>query len=553
MVSWSASRSRLMITTGSEGETCRSLPRWAPAGVTWRSSVRLPGTIPRRRMSSVNEVMVSSCAIFGSLTNVPLPWRRTRSPSRTSSSSAARTVSLETPSSDVSWRSEGIACPTPSCSIRSRTRFLTSLCFVAGWLVSLIGFLSTLRAIVAISSVWSRPLDESDRRRLGCRLGAETPTVRGVEEVEAARIDGETGRCTLRSGGPGVDAGREEGRMRREQRRIVLEVVVAGLHRHALGVHGEADVRLGAELLEHLDLDRQARQRGRCGLTVLERLGPNAEHDPADIRRRAVRRVERDGELAEPNARAFERRLDEVHRRRADERGDEDVLRAAVEHLRLVELDDPAVAHDGDPLAERHRLGLVVGHVDGRHAELGMELRERGAHRDAQLRVEVRERLVHQEGTRLAHDRPAHRDALAPPPGELRGLPVEQLAEPEQGRDVVHAGSRLALPHLPHLEPVPEVLADRHVGVQRVVLEDHCDVALARREVGYVGAADPDLPGRYLFEPCDHPQERRLAAARRPDENDELAVADREADVVDGLEAVPVDLRHPVDLDRRHA
>ena len=32
IVSWSASRSRLMITTGSDGETCRSRPRCAPAG-----------------------------------------------------------------------------------------------------------------------------------------------------------------------------------------------------------------------------------------------------------------------------------------------------------------------------------------------------------------------------------------------------------------------------------------------------------------------------------------------------------------------------------------
>ena len=35
-------------------------------------------------------------------------------------------------SSDVSCRSEGIASPTPSRSIRSSTRLLTSLCFVVG-------------------------------------------------------------------------------------------------------------------------------------------------------------------------------------------------------------------------------------------------------------------------------------------------------------------------------------------------------------------------------------------------------------------------------------
>ena len=34
--------------------------------------------LPRLRMSSVNDVSVSCCAIFGSPTNVPLPWRRTR-------------------------------------------------------------------------------------------------------------------------------------------------------------------------------------------------------------------------------------------------------------------------------------------------------------------------------------------------------------------------------------------------------------------------------------------------------------------------------------------
>ena len=41
-------------------------------------SVLLAGRIPRLRMSSLKEVIVSSCAIFGSLTNVPLPRRRTR-------------------------------------------------------------------------------------------------------------------------------------------------------------------------------------------------------------------------------------------------------------------------------------------------------------------------------------------------------------------------------------------------------------------------------------------------------------------------------------------
>ena len=130
IVSWSASRIRLMITTGSEGETCSRRPRCAPAGVTRKSRVRLPGTMPRRCMSSVKEVIVSSWAILGSLTNVPLPCRRTSIPSRTRSSRAALTVRRETPRSTQSCRSDGIASPTPSCSIRSSTRVRVSVCLV---------------------------------------------------------------------------------------------------------------------------------------------------------------------------------------------------------------------------------------------------------------------------------------------------------------------------------------------------------------------------------------------------------------------------------------
>ena len=44
--------------------------------------------------------------------------------------------------------------------------------------------------------------------------------------------------------------------------------------------------------------------------------------------------------------------------------------------LRRVALLQHAVAQHRDALAERHRLDLVVGHVDGRHAEPLVQLRE---------------------------------------------------------------------------------------------------------------------------------------------------------------------------------
>ncbi len=59
------------------------------------SSQRVLAVMPRLRMSSVKEVsLVRGCCmrVMGLTTNVPEPWRRTRRPSRTRSSTALRTV-----------------------------------------------------------------------------------------------------------------------------------------------------------------------------------------------------------------------------------------------------------------------------------------------------------------------------------------------------------------------------------------------------------------------------------------------------------------------------
>ena len=65
------------------------------------------------------------------------------------------------------------------------------------------------------------------------------------------------------------------------------------------------------------------------------------------------------------------------------------------------------------------------------------------------------------------------------------------------------------------------------MGVERVVLEDHRDVTVLRRQRVDDLAADPNGPVRDRLEAGDHPQRSRLAAAGRADEDDELAVGDR--------------------------
>jgi len=85
-----------------------------------------------------------------------------------------------------------------------------------------------------------------------------------------------------------------------------------------------------------------------------------------------------------------------------------------------------------------------------------------------------------------------------------------------------------------------EMLPKTDLWDRGIALEHHGDAALARRQVVHLRAVDDDAPARRALEPGDEPHERRLAAARRPQERQELAVLDLQIDAVDRLHAAKV-------------
>jgi len=82
---------------------------------------------------------------------------------------------------------------------------------------------------------------------------------------------------------------------------------------------------------------------------------------------------------------------------------------------------------------------------------------------------------------------------------------MQHVFQPEDARDLVDALLLLRLRHLPHAQPEREVLVHVLVRIERVVLEDHCNVAVAGGEVVDDLALDPDLARGDLLEPGDHP------------------------------------------------
>ena len=225
-----------------------------------------------------------------------------------------------------------------------------------------------------------------------------------------------------------------------------------------------------------------------------------------------------------------------------------------VEVARGVDLLQEPVLEQRDPVAHGHGLDLVVGDVDGGGAEPALQRGDLGAGLHAQLGVEVGQRLVHEEALRLAHDRPAHRDALALPAGQRLGLAVEVVGEVEDLRGLLDAGADLGLVHAGDLQREAHVVRDGHVRVEGVVLEDHRDVAVLRRDVGDVAVADADRAAVDLLEAGEHPQAGRLPASGGADQDEELAVGDVEVQRVDrGPGGAGIAARGVVERDRCHA
>src|SRR5215472_2032552 len=115
----------------------------------------------------------------------------------------------------------------------------------------------------------------------------------------------------------------------------------------------------------------------------------------------------------------------EVHRRRTDKARHEQVVGSVIEVERCADLLDAAVMHHHDFVRHGHGFDLVVGNVDGGGFEPLVQRLDLDAHLYPQLGIEIGQRLVEQKDLGIAHDSPAHGNALALAAGELARIAVE--------------------------------------------------------------------------------------------------------------------------------
>ena len=96
----------------------------------------------------------------------------------------------------------------------------------------------------------------------------------------------------------------------------------------------------------------------------------------------------------------------------------------------------------------------------------------------------------------------------------------------------LHALDALLGRHLLHAQAEFDVLRDVLVRKQRVALEHHAEVAVARLQIVDHASVDADFARARILEAGDHAQRGGLAAAGRSDEDDEFAVLDGEVQIL---------------------
>ena len=267
--------------------------------------------------------------------------------------------------------------------------------------------------------------------------------------------------------------------------------------------------------------------------------GPDAQqHFLAFLAAKGLRQFDNDTALDHrrpAGAAALEPCRQQIHRRRADEFGDEDVLRRIIEFQRRADLFDHAVAQDDDAIGHGQRLDLVVGDINRRRFQALMQRLDLAAHADPELGVQVGQRFVEQEDLGIAHDSAAHGDALALAAGERGGLAQKILRQVQHRGRGAHPLLDQLLVRPAHAQRKRHVFRHRHMGIEGIALENHGDVTGLRRQVRDITPIDEDAPGACRFQSRQQAQHGGFPAARRADQGQEFSVADGKVDVAEHL------------------
>jgi hypothetical protein len=109
----------------------------------------------------------------------------------------------------------------------------------------------------------------------------------------------------------------------------------------------------------------------------------------------------------------------------------------------------------------------------------------------------------------------------------------QEMADPQSVSGGIDAGTDPRALCLTETQTERHVVEHRHMRIERVTLEDHCDIAQAGGNIVNDVPVNRDGTSGNAFQPGHHPQKRGFAAAGWTDKGYELAIRDRQIDTLD--------------------
>ena len=105
----------------------------------------------------------------------------------------------------------------------------------------------------------------------------------------------------------------------------------------------------------------------------------------------------------------------------------------------------------------------------------------------------------------------------------MPGLAIREAFHADGGEHFSHARALFCLAYTTRHQAIGDILSHRHMRKQRVILKDNADFAQIGRQIIHGTVANHHLAGCLTNEARDDTQQRRLAAARRAKQRDQLA------------------------------
>jgi len=123
---------------------------------------------------------------------------------------------------------------------------------------------------------------------------------------------------------------------------------------------------------------------------------------------------------------------------------------------------------------------------------------------------------------------------------------VAVIGEMHEAQRLVDALLGLGGGHAAHLQAEAHIPSHRHVREERIVLKHHAEAAFLGAQGVDALVVEPDAAAGHRQQPGNAIERRRLAAARRAEQGHELAAADREREIAQGVDGAEI-AAHPVE------